>query len=169
MREAGSNGTSGETEKSALETIDALTFEMALVVFRLTDAARELLGQGRYSSGRRSVLKSLGRDGPQTVPFMAKLRSVSRQHVQKLVNGLLSDGLVEMQTNPSHKRSKLVALSEEGERFLEEMTRRERQYLEFLANGIPDQDLKGSLRVVRALRGKLDSEEGNRALEKASE
>lgn len=164
MKESGRKRRGGSSKRSVYETMDALTFEMALVVFRLTDVARELLGQGKHSSGRRSVLKSLGKEGPQTVPHMARLRSVSRQHVQKLVNGLLDDGLVQMQANPGHKRSNHIALSKKGERFLEEMTRRERDYLKFLARGITHDDLENSLRVVRTLREKLDSEEGRRAL-----
>lgn len=158
-----------ETDSAAHKTIDALTFEMALVFFRLTEAARALLGQGKHSSGRRSVLKSLGRDGPQTVPQMAKMRSVSRQHVQKLVNGLLSDGLVRMRVNPHHKRSKIVALTARGQRFLDEMKRRERKYMEYLTRGIPHRDLTIGLRVVRALRQKLDSEEWKRLLHQAGE
>lgn len=164
MKEHVRKGKGSAPKQPAYETMDALTFEMALVVFRLTEAARKLLGQGKHSSGKRSVLKSLGKDGPQTVPHMARLRSVSRQHVQKLVNGLLSDGLVEMRINPCHKRSKQVALSASGERFLEEMQRREREYLRYLARGISHRDLEGSLRVVRTLRQNLDSEEGRHAL-----
>jgi DNA-binding MarR family transcriptional regulator len=164
MKEHAKKPKGSTPKQDAYETMDALTFEMALVVFRLTEAARELLGQGKHSSGKRSVLKSLGKDGPQTVPYMARLRSVSRQHVQKLVNGLLADGLVEMRHNPRHKRSMNVTLSPNGEMYLEQMKRREREYLKFLAEGIPDRDLEESLRVVRTLREKLDSEEGRRAL-----
>ena len=159
----------GESKEAAYETMDALTREMALVVFRLTEAARKLLGQGKHSSGRRSVLKNLGKDGPQTVPHMARLRSVSRQHVQSLVNGLLADGLVEMKANPRHKLSKHVVLSPKGEQFLDAMTLREREYLQFLASGIAHHDLECSLRVVRTLKEKLDSEEGRRALSSRAE
>ena len=76
------------------ETLDTFTREVALLFFRMRQAATEYLGQGQHSSGRRSILKSLGELGPQTVPEMARARSVSRQHIQRIVDELKSDGLV---------------------------------------------------------------------------
>jgi DNA-binding MarR family transcriptional regulator len=147
--------------------MDRLTFETALLFFRMRIAAREFLGQGEQSSGRRSLLKTLREHGPRTVPFMARDRSVSRQHIQKLVDSLRASGLVRSFPNPAHKRSVLIGLTAEGRRFSEEMSRREEVLWRFLSEGIPEEDLHVALGVVRELRGKFASEEWERVVDEA--
>jgi len=138
------------------EAVDAFTHEVALLYFRMTIAATQFLGQGRHSSGRRSLIKSLGADGPQTVPAMARARAVSRQHVQKLVDELRRDGMVTSRPNPAHKRSKLVDLTPAGRRFLHEMSKREVALFEELAEGIPAQEFRRAAELVRSLRTRLE-------------
>lgn len=149
------------------DVVDRLTFETALLFFRMRVAAKQFLGQGELSAGRRSLIKSLGAHGPQTVPQMAKLRSVSRQHIQTLVNNLRQDGLVRSVENPSHRRSVLIALTPKGRRFLAGMESREVALRRFLARGIPSEDLETALEVVQALRGKFESEEWARLARRA--
>lgn len=151
------------TAEDAYEVVDAFTYEVALLFFRMKVAATQFLGQGRHSSGRRSLLKSLGRSGPQTVPAMARVRGVSRQHIQTLVNELRSDGLVTRRPNPAHKSSKLIALSSAGRRFLNEMQQRERQLLSGLADGIPLDDFRHATELVREVKGRLESSEWEHA------
>jgi DNA-binding MarR family transcriptional regulator len=158
---------SSSQERDLHQALDKLSLELALVFFRLRNAARDLLGEGKHSSGRRSVLKSLGRDGAQTVPQMARERAVSRQHVQKLVDGLKASGLVSLAENPLHKRSKLVTLSDEGRRFLEEMNQREEKLKAFLSEGVPLEEMNAALRVVGQLRHRLDSEEWQTLLDES--
>ncbi|UCC81968.1 MAG: MarR family transcriptional regulator [Gemmatimonadota bacterium] len=147
--------------------MDRLTFEAALLFFRMRVAAKQFLGQGELSAGRRSLIKSLGAHGPQTVPQMARVRSVSRQHIQTLVNSLREDGLVHSVENPSHLRSVLIELTPKGRRFLAEMESREVVLRRFLARGIPAENLQVALEVVQALRGKFESEEWDRLAKRA--
>lgn len=158
---------SKEVERHRHEVLDRLTRELALVFFRLRNAARELLGEGEHSSGRRSVLKSLGEDGAQTVPEMARERAVSRQHVQTLVDGLKASGLVEQVHNPLHKRSKLVRLTPRGRRFLKEMSLREERLMVFLSEGILTEEMEVALQTVSRLRRKLDGEAWRSLLDEA--
>lgn len=108
------------------------------------------------SSARRAVLRALDHGGPQPVPELARDRSVSRQHTQTVVNGLLEDGLVERIPNPAHRRSYLVRLTASGEREVEEMARREAALLRELADDVPESDLEATLRVLARLRSALD-------------
>lgn len=149
--------------REAHAVVDEFTYEVALLFFRMKLAATDFLGQGKHSSGRRSILKNLGRDGALTVPAMARARSVSRQHIQTLVNGLRADGLVTTRSNPAHKRSKLVVLTAAGRRFLGEMSKREEQLLSGLAEGMPLEDFRRATRLVRELKRRLESEEWSRA------
>lgn len=155
--------TENRSKHEAHAVVDEFTYEVALLFFRMKIAATELLGQGKHSSGRRSILKSLGRDGPLTVPSMARARSVSRQHIQTLVNELRTDGLVSTRSNPAHKRSKLIALTAAGERFLKQMTVREEDLLSGLADGIPLGDFRRATSLVRELKRRLEAEEWSRA------
>jgi DNA-binding MarR family transcriptional regulator len=149
------------------DVMDRLTFETALLFFRMRVAAKQFLGQGELSAGRRSLIKSLGAHGPHTVPQMAKLRSVSRQHIQTLVNSLRVDGLVRSVMNPSHQRSVLIELTPKGRQFLAEMESREVVLRRFLARGIPVEHLQIALEVVQTLRGKFESEEWDRLAKRA--
>jgi len=141
------------------ETLDTFTREVALLFFRMRQAATEYLGQGRHSSGRRSILKSLGELGPQTVPQMARSRSVSRQHIQKIVNELRDDGLVRPTPNPAHRRSKLIELSPAGRRMLESMDEREEALMAFLGEGLVLEDVRKATEIVRHVRGRLEDPE----------
>lgn len=138
------------------EVVDAFTYEVALLYFRMTTAATELLGQGKHSSGRRSILRSIDADGAQTVPAMARVRSVSRQHVQQLVDQLKSDGLVRAAPNPAHRRSKLITLTADGRRFLQRMKQREVVLFDLLAAEISPGEFRQATELVRTLRQRLE-------------
>ena len=141
------------------ETLDTFTREVALLFFRMRQAATEYLGQGRHSSGRRSIMKSLGELGSQTVPQMARARSVSRQHIQRIVDELKSDGLVRSTPNPAHRRSSLIALTRKGESMLAAMDKREAELMAFLAQGVELAQVRDATEVVRHVRARLESPE----------
>jgi DNA-binding MarR family transcriptional regulator len=144
-------------QPSATALLDAVTLEIALVFFRLRNTGRRLVGQGRHSTGRRSVLKSLAESGPQTVPQLARARALSRQHLQMLVNDLGSDRLVRLIPNPRHKRSALVTLTRKGRLAVTRMHRDERDVAAMLSQGLGLRDLRTTLRALRVLKENLDS------------
>ncbi len=147
--------------------VDELTFTVALLYLRMRKAAEELLGEGAQSAGRRSILKSLASGGPQTVPQMARLRAVSRQHVQKLVNGLAADGLVELTDNPAHKTSRLVGLTGAGRKIVAATSRREREIFPEISRSIPIEDLRSATRVLQKLKEAFEDERWRRALDRS--
>lgn len=73
------------------------------------------------AGGEWGVLRTLVKEGPQTVPGMARTRPVSRQHCQTICNSLEAQGLVEFIENPKHKRSKLVRATKKGHTRFEAM------------------------------------------------
>ena len=161
-----SNGKRPDPDET-YEAIDRFTFQVALLFFRMQTAATQYLGQGRHSSGRRSLLKSLA-EGPQTVPEMARRRSVSRQHIQVLVNTLRADGLATTRVNPADRRSRLVTLTGKGRRFLEGLRSREVILFAELADGIPIDDLVKATELVQEMRSRLEGEEWERRLTRPS-
>ena len=98
----------------AVRGMVSLIDETRLLFHHLRRTAESLHRQGEITAGRRGVLESLHREGPRTVPQLARARPVSRQHIQKLVDPLAAEGLVELVDNPRHKRSKLVRLTAAG-------------------------------------------------------
>lgn len=66
------------------------------------------------SAARLRVLGPL-RNGSKTVPGIARFTGVSRQSVQRLVDELEADGLVNRTPNPDHKTAKLIELTKKGE------------------------------------------------------
>lgn len=104
---------------------------------------------------QRAVLESLHRDGPATVPALARARPVSRQHIQVLVNALLEAGLVEAAENPGHRRSPQIALTAAGRRRFEAMRARERRALAGQPLPVSAAELRSAARVLRVLRTHL--------------
>jgi DNA-binding MarR family transcriptional regulator len=104
------------------------------------------------------VLQQLHRQGPQTVPEMARSRPVSRQHIQTLVNELLAHSLVELRKNPAHKRSRRVALTPKGKGRIEAMLAREEIALERLPLNVTPQELLQAAQVLESVRESLKGE-----------
>lgn len=126
-------------------------------LFHQMKAAAEAIHEGRggLPVAQRAVLESLCREGPATVPALARARPVSRQHIQVLVNALLAEGLAETRENPGHRRSPLVAATDEGRRRFAEMRAREGRALARQALPVSDAELRSATRVLRARREHL--------------
>ena len=154
------------SERSVVKVIN----ETRTLFHRLKVAAEALHRQGQTSGGRRGVLMSLRRHGPQTVPQLARARPVSRQHIQMLVNPLAEEGLVELIDNPVHKRSKLVRLTSEGRLAVDEIERREQPVLDALSDGlerfgVEDSQLEQTAKVLSALGALLEDQRVKSLLE----
>ncbi|MFZ7234223.1 MarR family winged helix-turn-helix transcriptional regulator [Avibacterium avium] len=94
--------------------------ELAVAIFRVNSS---LLAWGdrfgapwELTSARWQILGALARAMPEqlTAPQIAEAMGISRQGVQKQLNHLLAQGLVQSLDNPAHKRSYLYALTETG-------------------------------------------------------
>lgn len=96
---------------------------------RVTESTNREFG---LSAAPRDVLDQLSREGPQTVPAIARTFGVSRQHVQHCVDRLADRGLVSARENPAHQRSSLIALTPDGARLMSEIGRHEKAILERL-------------------------------------
>ena len=73
----------------------------------------------------RSVMEYLYPEQKLSVPQIAELYDVSRQHIQSIVNSLLQREIVELHDNPKHKRSALVSLTSKGKTLYEEIIKRD--------------------------------------------
>lgn len=117
-------------------------------------------------SASRAALQVLQRCGPQTVPQIAQARFSSRQNIQILVNRLQREGLVELVSNPEHKRSALVRLTSRGQAAITQATAVEAKLSTELLPEFSPTELSYATEVLNKLRKLLDGKEKQAGLAK---
>lgn len=123
--------------------------------FRLRAAGAKFGAITPWGGSTLGLLRSLRNRGPLTVPQIARMRPVARQHIQKLANEMAADGLVAFVDNPAHKRSRLVRLTPEGEAAHDALFGRMIALCERLARGMDAAALRTTAETLGALRSKL--------------
>ena len=119
---------------------------------RLLAAGDELVATLGLSSARWQVLGALAIAGrPLTVPAIGGIMGLTRQAVQKQVDLLLSDRLIELCPNPAHRRSSLVALTRAGGRVYSRASHRQIAWANGLATTFDWEDLEAAAGIVRQL------------------
>ena len=123
---------------------------------RIRAVAQKLDLVNAWGGGSFDILRMLVISGPQTVPKLAKMRTVARQYMQKLVNDLESQGLVTFVENPKHKKSKLVQITYKGRQLTQRQTEDLRSLSDILAAGLSPQDLQATQAICHELGMRLD-------------
>lgn len=113
------------------------------------------------TTSMHAVMSSLAVGRGRTVPALARERSVSRQHIQSVVNELLEAGLVAAVRNPSHRRSPLLELTDEGVRRLRIVEAREAEYLTRIAPAVSHLELAAAARLFDHLERDLTAQLGS--------
>ena len=111
--------------------------------FGLTSARWQIMGAIAYA------------DRPQPVAWLARDLGANRQNVQRIVNELAREGLIQFQDNPHHKRAQLVVLTEAGKRAYNNAIRSWDPAADELSRGLSSDELATTLRVLSVLRGRL--------------
>ena len=138
-----------------------LFLDLVLSLFRLNglliaegDDMTEALG---LTSARWKVIGviALSNSG-LTVPGIARVLGQSRQAVQRITDVMATDGLLSYQSNPKHKRSVLVVLTEEGKTAYKDLRDVQDPWAIDNTEDIPIEELDAGLRLVRRLIQKFD-------------
>jgi DNA-binding MarR family transcriptional regulator len=108
------------------------------------------------SIGVRTVLELTQAAGPRPVPRIAETLALSRQFVQRMVDSALEQGLVELEPNPAHVRSPLVALTERGAERIAQVKNREHAALREVGGELTERDIDSCLKVLRHLLAVVD-------------
>jgi DNA-binding MarR family transcriptional regulator len=138
-----------------LETIYILIRAIRACFHLLGNVGDDLHHQFGITASMRAVMESLYEGGAQTVPQVARSKSVTRQHIQTLVDQLLEVGLAVAVANPDHKRSPLIDLTVRGRSAFEDMQRREQALLTQLTAALPARDLMIAVETLRKLNEQL--------------
>jgi DNA-binding MarR family transcriptional regulator len=135
---------------------------LILETFRLNGellaAGDRLVGDLNLTSARWQVLGAMGMTSSALpVAHIARNMGLSRQAVQRLVNELAAQNLVQFAPNPHHQRAKLVVMTPKGEAVFNAAMARQGPWADALATGVTAQEMETTLRVLRAIREKLQS------------
>ena len=100
------------------------TNDLIVEVFRLNGlllaTADRLVSKFGLTGARWQVLGAIVKLGvPETTARLARNMGLTRQSVQRVVNEMVSEGMLTFEENPHHKRSKLVIMTPKGERAFE--------------------------------------------------
>ena len=139
---------------------DALT-GLILDLFRLNSllltAGDRLVAPLKLTSARWQILGAIAyAERPEPVAWLARGLGANRQNVQRITNDLHSEGLVEFEANPHHRRAQLVVLTDKGRQTFEAALRLQVPWVNGLADGLLIKDIAAARRFVTALRKRLE-------------
>ena len=137
-------------EPTSLEELHALANTVRRVYNLMRFTTDQLHAGKGITAPKRTLLMDLHRYGPQTVPALAASRCISRQIIQAQVNELKQAGYLESRSNPEHKRSKLIALTQSGQALVDSMIEVEDAFLKEL-DWLPERE------ELKDCRGVLES------------
>lgn len=172
------NGGKKKSGKGAKKLVKAVTpakslarRDLALAVmngvpwlhFRLQAAGQEIGAVNAQRGGTWGMLNSVITQGPQTVPQLARARPVSRQHIQKLANDMVADGLLRFVPNPAHKRSQLIEATPKGLDAYSRMNSSLGDLADQLGEGFSKEELYMTASVLERMRAHLAQNQGGGA------
>ena len=136
--------------------------EIMLTVFRINgrllekgDALVRTLG---IASAQWQVLGAVSLAGkPLSAPQIAEAMGITRQGVQKQLNRMTKEALLEKLPNPRHERSSLYWPSEKGQRIYSEAMRRETFWARQIAEDLPGPELEGALDLLKEFHRRLEA------------
>jgi DNA-binding MarR family transcriptional regulator len=145
-------------------SFNSMINETVSLFHRLRIVADQIHHRGKMTGALRSILRGLDKLGEQTVPQMARSRSVSRQHVQALVTQLVKERLVELIANPAHKRSPMARLTPLGKKTVDAMNRNEAGLLDMADLSVTEKELREAAETLRTVRAYFESERWKKLL-----
>ncbi|MEY2960357.1 MAG: hypothetical protein RLZ60_187 [Pseudomonadota bacterium] len=110
----------------------------------------------------RAVLEILHKYGEQTVPELAARLEIQRQYVQIMCNETLASGFIEQRANPRHKRSPILALTNQGSTLIEDILSNEMQIMQEMSEDLSTEDIATALKVVLFVVDGLKKRAGER-------
>ena len=131
-------------------------FDLLRLNSRILTAGDRLVAGLGLTSARWQVLGTMiEAERPQPVAWIARDMGGNRQNVQRIVNDLARDGLVEFQPNPHHRRAQLVVLTDMGTKAYDDAMQLQTPWVNDLAEGLQPEDIEVTRKVITALRLKL--------------
>lgn len=139
----------------------ALT-EVILELFRLNNrllnAGDQLVSDLGLTSARWQVLGTIvAAQRPQPVAWLARDMGGNRQNVQRIVNDLAAEGLVDFRSNPHHRRAQLIVLTDKGKEIFSAAMDVQTPWINRLGEGLRIADIQSTQQVISTLRQRLEA------------
>lgn len=129
------------TERSADDAFQDVLLALFQLHGRVLEAADVMSGGFGLTGARWQVMKVAARQA-LTVSQIARRLGLKRQSVQRTVDQLAGQGLVELAPNADHQRASLVGLSAEGRRILASLESRQHAWLGRCLRGLGRAELE---------------------------
>ncbi|MBP0581619.1 MarR family transcriptional regulator [Labrys sp. LIt4] len=143
------------------EGVTALILEIFRLNGRLLAAGDRLVAGLGLSSARWQVLGAIAlADTPQPVAHLARSMGLNRQGVQRIVNEMVDEDILAFRDNPHHRRARLVVMTSRGKTAYEAAGRRQKPWVDALAQGLATEDVAACLRLIGTLRQRLEADAG---------
>ena len=139
------------------EAVTALILDVFRLNGRLQLAGDRLVSELGLTSARWQILGTIAySDRPESVAWHARTMGVHRQGVQRIVNELSKEGIVEFQPNPNHKRAHLVVLTRKGQELYKAAIARQIPWVNELSEGLSPDEIATAQSVVSGLKTRLE-------------
>ena len=134
--------------------------EVFLLNGRLLSVGDKLAAEQGLTSARWQVLGVIAfSPTPQPVARLAHRLGLRRQGVQRIVNDLAEEGVVNFLENPHHRRAKLVDLTPKGRALHDAARRLQAPWMASLSDGVDAAALTAASDIIATLRKRLDDQE----------
>jgi DNA-binding MarR family transcriptional regulator len=135
--------------------------ELILDVFRLNGAllasGDALVGDLGLTSARWQVLGAIALSPiPLPVAHLARNMGLTRQAVQRSVDEMRNDGLVQLDPNPHHRRAMLVTMTQGGNSAYRAASERQARWADAFARGLSPKETEAASLLMRELQRRLD-------------
>ncbi|MCO7624956.1 MULTISPECIES: MarR family winged helix-turn-helix transcriptional regulator [Pseudomonas] len=139
------------------------TSDLVLEIFRasarLLTAGDRLVAELGLTSARWQLLGTIVyAERAQPVSWIARDMGANRQNVQRIVNDLVKEGLLEFQPNPHHRRAQLVVLTEAGRKAFDLAMQLQTPWINELAEGLDMESIQTAHQVLKHLRNRLEED-----------
>ena len=147
------------TAKENGEMFTQLTLEIFKLSGMLNNEGDELTKEFGLTSSRWKILgASEMSESRHTVPQIARTMGQSRQAVQRLVDVMTKDGLLNLVDNPNHKRAKYVELTPKARKIFYKLFDKQIPWAEHCSEGLSHKELETTLKVITMISNKLSKE-----------
>lgn len=136
----GTSGTPAAAPTPGPATLDDLADDLRVAATRAVRRIRQERSSDEITDGQYSVLAALSCRGPMSPTALAEEQHVQPPHMTRLVNALVTAGLVRRDEHPTDRRQVVVTITEAGAVEVHETRRRRNEWLDArLAAFTPDE------------------------------
>jgi len=139
------------------KAVTALVLDVFRLNGRLQLAGDRLVAGLGLTSARWQILGAIAyAERPESVAWHARTMGVHRQGVQRIVNELEKEGIVEFQPNPHHKRAHLVVLTPKGQKLFDAAIALQVPWVNDLSKDLSPDDIATATVVIEYLKKRLE-------------